>query len=251
MFNSYLRPGRGVNKNEKPRNGIQQFFFVAGTNYRKLFFINIINLIGFVPLAIFLLCIKNELNISEGYSYIFDILSFMTVVLIGITPFSAGINYVMLSFAENKPVFISDIFDAIKSNIRQSVIILIINFIAVYVLSVNYKFYFTAGMGSGGSKILFFAVLSIFFILNIYVNHLMINYKLSVYKIYVKAFIFTLLLLPQNILMLALLAVAGGLCFFLNTIPGYAVLAFIFFSFTSLIVNIYSSSMVKKYSAVQ
>ena len=42
------------------------------------------------------------------------------IVICGIPPVSSGINYVMLLFAENEPFFTSDIFDAIKNNIKQS-----------------------------------------------------------------------------------------------------------------------------------
>lgn len=248
MFNSYLKPGKGVSKNEKPRNGREQFFFVVGTNLRKLFFINIINLMAFVPLAIFLMCIKNELNISEGYSYIYDILSFVIIVVGGIAPISSGINYVMLLFAENEPFFASDIFDAIKNNIKQSIVVLIINIIAVYVFSVNYKFYFVAEMGSTPMKLLFYVAFILFLMINMYVYPLMLKYKLSVFGMYKKAFTFTLLLLPQNLVMLILISLFGALCFFLNTILGYALAAFVFFAFASLAMNIFTCRMIKKYS---
>lgn len=248
MFNSYLRPGKGVSKNEKPGNGIKQFFFVVGTNCKKLFFINIINLLAFVPLAIFLLCIKNELNISAGYGYIYDILSFVIIVVLGIPPFSVGINYVMLLFAKNEAVFTSDIFDAMKDNIKQSIIVFTLNIIISYIFTVNYKFYFVAQIGNDTLKILLFIALTVFIMMNMYVYQLMITYKISVFKIYVKALMFTIILLPQNIFVVLLIALAGALIFSLNTVLGYFLAAFILFSFASLLLNVYVHYMIKKYS---
>lgn len=248
MFNSYLRPGKGVSKNEKPRNAAEQFFFVAWTNCKKLFFINIINLLAFVPLAIFLLCIKNELNISEGYGYIYDILSFIVVVVLGIPPFSAGINYIMMLFAKNETVFTSDIFDAIKNNIKQSTAVFVINIFIIYIFTVNYKFYFIAQAGNETFKILLLIALLVFLMMNMYVYQLMLTYKISVFKIYVKALMFTILLLPQNILLLILIALTGALIFSLNTVLGYFLAGLAVFSFISLMLNVCTHYIIKKYS---
>ncbi|MBE7014567.1 MAG: DUF624 domain-containing protein [Ruminococcaceae bacterium] len=248
MFNSYLKPGKGVPKNEKPRNARQQFFFVAGTNLKKLFFINIINLLAFVPLAIFLLCIKNELNISEGYGYIYDILSFIIIVILGIPPFSVGINNVMSLFAKNEAVFTSDIFDAMKDNFKQSMIIFLVNIIVVYVFTVNYKFYVVVQAGNTALKILLYITFFVFLIMNMYVYQLMLNYKISVFKIYEKALMFTIILLPQNILLIILIALSGALIFSLNTILGYFLAGVVAFSFISLLLNVYVHYTIKKYS---
>lgn len=248
MFFNFNKPGRGVPKKTKELNGFFQYFSSISHNLTKIFFLNILNLVVLIPYALFMSGIKEELGISPGMSYIFDILCMMIFSLVGIIPIAVGTSYVSSLFAKDEPCFLtSDFFGAIKDNYKNTLLMFIIELIVFYLFMVGYKFYFVSNLGNGMLKITFMIILFLYLTAHIYINYLTVTYKLKVFEIYKKAMLFTLLNLPQNILIMLLISVIYGICFFITTLLGYFVSGALAYSFVMLLINLYAQRTIRKY----
>ena len=248
MFNNFLKPGKGVEKEIKRKNGFFQYFYSVYLNITKLFFINFINIPLIAVYGFFMTSVKNELKISTGFSYPFDILSVLIYCLIGIPPVFSGLYGILSSMSKEKPIFfLNDLKDGIKKNIKETSVIFLVNIIFLYFMTVAYKFYFVGGFGNGVMKLMFFIVLFIYLTMNIFVGYITVTYKLKVKDIYKKALLFTFLNLPQNIIVMVGLVLINGLVFSLTTLLGYLFTALLTFSFTMLIINLYAVRTIEKY----
>ena len=115
-----------------------------------------------------------------------------------------------------------------------------------YLFTVSYRFYFINSLG-GAMKIGFVAVMGIYLMMNIYIGYLTVTFRLTVGEIYKKALIFTLVNLPQNIMIILILAVVYGLAFMITTLLGYTISSLLLYGFMLLLVNLYASRTVEKY----
>lgn len=248
MFFNFNKPGPGVSKKQKELNGFLQYFSSINHNLTKMLFVNILNLVVLVPYALFMAGIKEELGISPGMSYVFNILSMMIFSLVGITPVSVGTSYLSSFFAKDEPCFLtSDFFGAIKDNCKNTFFMFLIEIIVFYLFMVGYKFYFINNMGNGMFKTAYAIILFLYLTSHIYINYLTVTYKLKVSEIYKKAFLFTFLNLPQNILIMLLIALIYGVCFFITTLLGYFVSGILVYSFVMLLINLYAQRTIRKY----
>ncbi len=248
MFNNFLKPGKGVMKNEKKKNGFFQFFYSSYLYITKIFFINFLSLPLIALFGFFMEAVKLELGISPGIAYIFNIFSMVYFSLAGILPLTCGFTYITSLLAKEEPCFfMSDLKKAVRDNFRQSIIIFTVNLFIFYLFTVSYKFYFVNGFGSGALKSGFVLLLVIYLMMNIFVGHLMVTYKLKIGDIFKKAIAFTFVNLPQNLLILALLFLIYGIAFLITTLLGYTASALLIYGFAVLIINLYAVRTVEKY----
>ncbi|MBE7020812.1 MAG: hypothetical protein E7411_05215 [Ruminococcaceae bacterium] len=247
MFNNYSKPGKGVEKGEKRKNGFFQFFYSSYLYFTKIFFINFLAIPLIAIFAVFMEAVKHELGLSPGGEYIFNIFSALYFTLVGISPVTFGFCRVASYLAEEKPVFImSDFLNGIKENIKQSLIIFAVNAVVFYLFTVSFKFYFISGLGSSVMPA-FIIALVIYLIMNIYIGCLTVNFKIKTGDIYKKALAFTLINLPQNILILIILILIYAIAFFMTTLLGYMAFSLIFYGFSILLINLYALRTIEKY----
>ena len=225
-----------------------KFFSYLFKNFTKLITLNFLNLLVFVPYAFFMVAIKAELGIPVGFGYIFDIFSMLLYSLVGIAPLSLGTIGVSALLAKDEPAFpLVDFKDFIKKNLKQGIIMLAVNIIIFYFFTVGYKFYFSGN--ESPMVYLYVIILFLYLTLHIFAGYITITYKLSIPHIYKKALIFALLNLPQNILLLAGIAVIYALTFFISTLLGYIFSGFIVNSLVSLLITCYAYKTIEKYSS--
>ena len=248
MFtNHFLKPGKGIEKNEKKKNGFFQFFFSSYLYFTKIFAINFTALPLIALFGFFMESVKGEMGISVGQSYIFNIFAMVYFTVAGISLLTFPLTLISSYLAKEEPCFfVSDYIKAFKDNFKESLIIFIINSVVFYLFTVSYRFYFINSLG-GAMKIGFVAVMGIYLMMNIYIGYLTVTFRLTVGEIYKKALIFTLVNLPQNIMIILILAVVYGLAFMITTLLGYTISSLLLYGFMLLFVNLYASRTVEKY----
>jgi uncharacterized membrane protein YesL len=125
----------------------------------------------------------------------------LLILTFGLT--NIGTTYILRNLVKGEPVFVwHDFWYAIKRNIRQGIIMGIIDiFITVLIFYDLAFFYFN--MGAAIAPLMFFAALAlgiVYFIMRFYIYNLIITFDLSLFKIIKNAFIFSAVGLKRNIL---------------------------------------------------
>ncbi len=151
----------------------------------------------------------------SGKSFHLPIVPFLPLMLTG--PFTAGFTYVIRNYAKQEPTFLwSEFFEHTKKNIKQSLIASIISTLGIYLmlqaLIVYNSMFMQNGLPLGTLYVIFVFVFSLFIIMFFYVYPMIVTFRMSMKTILKNAWTFTMMKLPQNLILLALLlAVNGGL----------------------------------------
>ncbi|MBQ9598953.1 MAG: DUF624 domain-containing protein [Clostridia bacterium] len=228
IFNSdYSKPGAGVSKNERKKKGLARFYEILIRKFWDLIKLNLLYIATLLPTfaVVFILSgmITNRLGASldslmqlmgesasavtaARVSITTDLIfrfyiSALFAVLWGGGPVTAGFVYILRSYLWEEPThFISDYFERVKKNFKQSIIVWIIDVIMFTLLCYAYFFY---GSSSG---ILYYGkyvvlVIALFYtMVHMYLYHLLVTYKMSIPKLYRNAALFAISALPFTVL---------------------------------------------------
>lgn len=176
LFN-YEKEGPGIHKNAPKKHTFIVFFETFFRNFWKFITINLVYCICCVPV------------LTNGLA-------------------NVGITHVARNTARDKHSFgLSDFFETIKKNWKQSLIVGIINTIVYILLLVNIPFYYSisnpylSSIGIGIS----FAILFIFTVMGYYMWTLIITFNYTLKQVYMNSFRFVFINLKKNLI-----------CFFTN-----------------------------------
>ncbi len=138
LFNNYNKPGKGVSKNEKQKNGIARFFELYFRKFWSICILNIIIVLCAIPFlaasyGIFSLIGKGSLALTENFQ-LRMIISLVPFAFFG--PVFAGGLRITRDFVREEPVFMwGDFVSTIKKNLKQTIIFSIISYIGVAAFS--------------------------------------------------------------------------------------------------------------------
>lgn len=234
LFNTnYSKPGPGIYKNAPKKKGLRLFYDILFRKIWELIRLNVLYILTLIPTfaVVFLLAgmISNQTGMTSdalmllserlgaGFSEVdaarisitTDLLTRLYISLFftifwGGGPATAGFVYILRSYIWEDPVFpVSDFFEHIKSNFRQSITVWIIDIAAFTVMCYAYFFY---GSLAGVLYYLKYVILVLAFfytLLHLFIYHLLITYKLTIGKLYKNAALFALSSLPWCVLTIA------------------------------------------------
>lgn len=228
LFN-YEKEGPGISKNAPKKKTIIVFFETFFRNFWKFITINLV----------------------------YDLIS-VPVLTNGLA--SAGITNVTRNIARDKHSFgLSDFFETIKKNWKQSLVAGIINTLVYAVLAFDlYFFWFGAkGVMSSIGIGISLCILFIFTVMNYYIWTLIITFKFTVKQVYKNSFKFVFINMKRNLVcffsLLLVYAVNVGLLFlfksaFIIVITLEILLYMLIFpSFKFLLVQFCAFPAIKKY----
>lgn len=234
LFNpNYSKPGPGVSKDEPKKKGLARFYQIFIRKFWDLIKLNFLYTLTLIPTfaIIFVLSgmISNKIGVSvdelmlpgsgeasavsaAGLAITTDLIlrfyiSVFFTVFWGGGPATAGFMFILRSFLWENPVFlISDYFAHIKSNIKQSLAVWIIDIAAFTLLCYAYFFYAASpGILVCGKYVII--VIALFYtMLHLYLYHLLVTYKLSIGKLYKNSALFALSALPFSVLTIAVIS---------------------------------------------
>ncbi len=191
-----------------------------------------------------------------GKIYVLPVVPFIPLMLTG--PFTAGFTYVIRNYAKQEHAFIlSDFFEHSKKNIKQGLLASVLGYLIMYLILQALIVYNALAKSAGIPNGIVFGIFSIIstllIIMSFYVYPIMVTFKLKFKDILKNSWIFTLIKLPQNLLIFAIIfAVHAVLFYFMvytsNLIPIYlALYAFFLTGFTSFTANYYIWHVLDKY----
>jgi len=267
MFN-YKKPGRGISKEEAKKRdyfGIygRHFWHILGANFWYVLTNSLFFLAAYFLFRVYFMgndgsnLVLAISSILTGKNFIVPFLPFVPFMLIG--PFTAGYTYLIRNYAKQEPTFlISDFFEHTKKNLKQGLIVSAASVILAYLLVQAFVFYnsffITSGLPLGILYALAAIVFAIFTIMMFYIYPIMVTFKMSLKVVLKNAWTFTILKLPQNIIIfIFLFCINFGLFYLMSFVwylPGifyFALLAFFLSGFTSFTANYYIWHVMDKY----
>ena len=247
LFN-FDKPGPGVSKDEPPKPPFIRFwqiFFRKWTNFIKLNLLFLIPVVVVVALIYVINCFTTQIFIC-----------FLPLILL--SPFFAGLTYVTRNYAREEHAFIfSDFKDAVKSNWKYFLINGVICYAVAILMMVSIPVY-RAFMESNGWIFsiplgISIAIGLLFLFAQFYIPLMIITLDLNLKKIYKNGFIFAILGLWRNLLLVVIfIAIAIINFILLYMINGLTSLIAIFlillfgFSFTSFLINFTAYPLIDK-----
>lgn len=266
----YNKPGPGVPKDAPPKAPILLFFELLQRKFWNLiklslminlfsipaFLLGMFVLLSFFPEFQFPGVIDENSRITMQLSLKFVFLTMMMCIpMIAVGPAQAGFTYVLRNYAREEPTFIwSDFKDNALKNLKQSMLVCVIDFFATFLMIWSIMAYrafssqniiFTLGMIF---TILLFVV---FVLMHIYIYPLMVTFKLSLKQLYKNAFLFAMLKLPLNIVIVLLCAflifLSFGGIFAFSIVVGIILYIFLTPALLGFITNFYAYPKLKKY----
>lgn len=287
---NYNKPGKGVDPLEPKSEGAVLFFEIFIRKFWKFIQVNLLFCLANIPtfLIVFFLSgtvsnavygtFSNQIASMVGLSapdfsnsdfsamYItidLGIRAFVTIlftVFWGMGPVSAGMHYILRNYSREENSFIlSDFWDAIKDNFKQSLAVYIIDLIALFVFFYGITFYSSQTNFLKYGKYLVYCLFLFYAMVHLFLYPLMVRYKLTIGKLYRNAALFCLVSLPYSILVIVLLLLmtvgVGYLGIFMLSRGSFTVLFTIYlifavlllYSFTGFIVSYNAECQIRKH----
>lgn len=258
-FFDYTKPGPGIDKDAPPKARFIVFFEVLGRKFWNLIKMNIMYNLFNLPAIIaafyathfiFQVQIIKEDLLNEFMLRSFISAFLLCIPVIAVGPAQAGCTYILRNYSREEHAFLWwDFKDTALKNLKESVIICVLDFVFVLLFGYAINFWIRFEMDSVipniASAFLILAFI-IFLMMHLYIYPMLITFKLSVRQIYKNALIFALAKFLPNlgILLLCFLILVATFIY-----PVIGIILYIFFtvSFIGLIINFYTFPKLKKY----
>lgn len=205
-----------------------------------------------------------NIPITEFSMLVFDsgfptAMFFMAIPIITVGPAQAGLTYLLRCYSYERPTFNwSDFKDKMKENMKQGIIVSLINlFILIFLL---FDLYLYPKVTDGGvlfsiANGLIIMVFILFVMASLYIYPMMVTYELRIRDLYKNAILFALARFVPNLVILALcfLVIIGPTLIFLLTANGivlmvtYVFYLFLGFTLPGLIINFLINPVMDKY----
>lgn len=275
LFNSYIKPGKGVSKDEPEKKGFFLFWDIFFHKLTKILGANalytILSLLWLAVLCVigihFVLptapeVITNVINASGAENpdtlisvvilSLYAMFATTAFVFLGSGPVSASYAYIAKSFTNREHVWMmSDGWDKFKENFRQAIAVVVIDAVALIVIPVAIRFY---GIMSAENAfytipcyiIVVFTIIYVW--MHFYIYQIMITFECTLKQLYKNALICAFAKLPMNIF---LTIVCGGVSILSYMFIGNPFVAVIFSTiigmcFTRFLVEFYAARCIAK-----
>ena len=275
-FGNYNKPGKGVSKDEPEKKGFFLYWDIVFHKFTKILGANTLYTLTSIIWLAFLAVIYVPMMINASPDDVVGLFSklgqeidadgasgllrlvyingaFLIFNFFGSGPVSASYAYIVRCFSNRQHVWIfSDGWDKFKENLKQSVVVLLINTVVLFAGGVAIKFYYAL---AASGQIVFAALLYVMVVLLIvftwmqfYIYQLMVTVECTIKQLYKNAAIVAVTRLPMNILLTVIVG-AVSLLPYMITSKFLTVLLFsgrIGMFFTRFVIEFYAARTVKK-----
>ncbi|MFY9177877.1 MAG: DUF624 domain-containing protein [Caldicoprobacterales bacterium] len=223
----YGNPNKPDLKKEDMKEGpIKLFFIVLQVRFWKLIQLNLLYSIFWIPA--FAVTYMNLMAVSQSpevlqssgniQSFLFTMLLMLVPCMLIAGPATAGTSYVIRNWARDEHAWLwSDFKDAWKQNWKESLLIMLINGIALLVFYVNITFYTVQAQQNLLFTVLRYLIMVIgiiYAMMNMFIFPMLVTYKLKVREIFKNAIIFTMAELPRAFVIFLLAFLLFGVVFY-------------------------------------
>ena len=214
LFHSYSKEGKGVEKNAMRPIRPLYFFELFFRKFWKLRQMNLLDVGLTIPIwiAVAIFVFSDTMQNNFSLAYVGDFIYILALIFIlfspVIGPATAGMTYILKSFATETPVFqYSDFFEQFKKNFKQATLMTVINGVIMLSFSMT-LIHADSPMVVGQSFTLsnlqlpLLVFMGVLIFVNYYAFSIMVMFELKFKDILKNSFIFALGKLPLNLLIL-------------------------------------------------
>jgi uncharacterized membrane protein YesL len=253
---NYNKPGPGVDKDTPSKPSFFIFFEVLKRKFWHLLKVNLMTVVFNIPALILAFYVSSvffqKINLDGGaadFILRFFFAAFITLIpIITIGPVQAGLTFILRNYSREEHSFIwLDFKENFARNFKQGIIITVIDFIVMVLLGIAINVYTSmSGLLPVAAASFIVVTFVIFTIMHLYIYPMLVTVNLSIKDIYKNAFIFSILKLLPNVLMLILNMVITFLAFYYVLI-GVILYFLILPCVIGLMNNFYVNPLIKKY----
>lgn len=269
----YNKPGPGVPKDAPPKSPFIVFFQILQRKFWNFIKVNMMFFVFNLPAVILgmlamLFLFPNilpdamsdpEILLNDTILKFILLTIMMCLPMVTVGPAQAGFTYIMRNYSREEHAFLwGDFKDTAIKNMKQSLIVGTINFLATFLMLFSIRAYYALitqaqipqivgliGISVMGVMFLLFACMSM------YIYPVMITFDLSIKNLYKNSFIFAVIKFLPNIGILLLCAfivlLSFGMIIPFNPIIGFVPYIFLTYSLIGFITNFYAYPKLKKY----
>lgn len=222
----YGNPNKPDLKKEDVQEGpIKLFFIVLQVRFWKLIQLNLLYSIFWIPAFIVIyINLMAMAQSPEVFQAAVNLRGFVLTMLIQLLPCmiiagpaTAGTSYVIRNWARDEHAWVwSDFKDAWKQNWKESILIMLINGLALIIFYVNLIFYTVYAQRSLIYLVLRYLILVmgiIYAMMNMFIFPMLVTYELKIRQILKNALIFTIAELPRAFVVFLLAFLLFGVVF--------------------------------------
>lgn len=277
LFNNYMKPGKGVSKDEPEKKGFflywdilfHKFSKILGANcmymltsllwIAVLMFIYMQFIIPIMPERIsgFLQGLEGVENVEAVTQAMvlsmYTMFAVMTFTMLGSGPVSASYAYIMRNFTNREHAWIlSDGWDKFKENFKQAIFVVIVDAVILIVGVIALKFYYykftEGGVFFGIPCYIMVVALIVFMWMHFYIYQIMVTFSCTIKQLYKNALIFALGKLPMNIVLTVICAAVSAAPYLLIANPFVSIIisGTIGLCFSRFVVEFYAARCMKK-----
>ncbi|MCK5757688.1 MAG: hypothetical protein KAH14_01245 [Clostridiales bacterium] len=174
----------------------------------------------------------------------------VTIPVVVFGPVAAGATYLYKSIIKGQPIFIwNDMWVHIKKFFVKGVIITVIDVAVLFITSIALQVYPQILSGFLQSVVIWIIAIFmvLFLMMHFYIYQLLIEYNLGIIKLYRYSFVFSLLRLFPNLLILIVCVAITLIPFALHILVGNGVLIFLSIAVCGIIINYFSWPAIEKH----
>lgn len=255
---NYTKPGKGISKEEAAK---RNYFDILGRKFWKLVELNLLyvlcNILFFG--AAVLLAVGYDWNaileaILQGSPVLLPPLPFLPLMLTG--PFTAGLTYVVRNYSRQEHAFLlSDFFEHSKKNLKQGLLMSVIQVVALYLFLTAFFFYrqvfITNGWNIGILLGVSLMISIMLFTMSFYLYPMMVTFDMKLRHIIRNSWIFAMSKLPQNLIILLVIGAVHFLLLWYIPIVWILLMVLILISWSAYTMNYYVWHVMDKYMMSQ
>jgi len=257
-FFDYSKPGPGVNKDEPQKAPFFLFFELFFRKFWNLIKLNIMYFIFNIPALVwmifwFVYFIDKSFDSDPLNDLLFKFFIgaiFILIPTVTVGPAQCGFTYILRNYARQEHAFLWwDFKENAKKNMKESLIITLIDWVIYVIMLVNFRFYSL----SNGDIVMtiangfFIIAFIVYMMMHMYIYPMLVTFKLSVKQVYKNALLFALMKFIPNLGILLICAVIVFATFSIGSILGILLLCVITYSLIGFITNFYVYPQLKKY----
>jgi uncharacterized membrane protein YesL len=255
----YTKPGPGVPKNAPPKSRPRLFFEVLVRKFWKIIQINMLYTLFNIPGLFFLFIgtlfmfpntMFNEIEVDFYLRVMFGAF-FVCFPILCFGPAQAGMTFCLRNFAREEHAFVwSDFKENALKNLKEGLMICLIDFAAFLLLCIAINFYSQLIAEQKIWALFTFGIIALAFLMfsmmHLYIYPMLVTFHISVKQLYKNALIFATIRFLPNIGILLLCALIIFATFLITEI-GVLLFVLITSSLIGLIINFYAYPTIKKY----
>ena len=261
LFFNYDKPGPGVEKDGPKKRGAFLFLELLWRKLGKIFLSNMLYVLVSLPVILlyhffsfYIMSAILPAELARDGTLLNQLTLILTAIITifwGTGPVSCGYTFLLRNFAREEHVWLmSDFFEHIRKNFKQSLIIFIIDLVVLFAGTNSIYFYFSVAKQYPAMQYLaYFMVVTriIYTFMHFYMYEFLVTFNVSIKDVFKNSLIMAFASAPINVFLVVFIVVATYVAFSYLTPIAIILVTFLFWvSLMRFCIDFSSARKIKK-----